>query len=880
MRGEGWDGGETAASTFTPTPTPTLPPQRGRGSLAVALLSCWYASVGHADQYRSEVREAAPTGPAKSSEQLLKESQGNPYAQALILQQQAQEAAAKEDYAAAIQKFEQALGQKSLSPIAEGGMRYDLAQLYLAKGEFAKAAGALNQWLQTADKPTAEAYAALAAAYVGMKKPREALAPLNKALASTQAPKQEWMQVLFSIYYQLGDLDQGVKVLEQQLRQFPPEKDTWLQLVALHQKLKQPRKAAGAMALAYKQGFLTAPEELLQLAKLYAAADQPYEAGALLEQWLTDKRIAQNAQNYELLAATWMRARERERALAAMQRAVQQTGRADQYLEIAQLQMEMERWPQATDALMSAFNRGLPQSDRGKAYLALGFAQYQQKDLDAAGRSFTAAATQTGSEKAARAWLAFIDAGITASGRRSTLSDAGPLDAAPTATTIARIPDAQFPSAGAGFAQGGEGVALEDGLTPIGAVAAGSADGRIPPWTGGLTPQNAPAGVALNDKMIDPFPEDQPLFVIDQSNYTQYSEQLSLGHQALLKRYASYKLPIYRTRRSAAYPQAIYDATVANQKTVKLVDPDILQGATLGMPFRVPQTGNEVLWNHRVHYRGESIETPAAQAVVNAKGEYQLSKVEVEVYFIYGNLKAPGEIRKGNLLLYYVGRVVAPPGVAGLTFLVHETTDLTRGRALWAGPPGMHKLFRLPSTIGYDYKLPDSEGMKFVDQINMYNGGFNRYTWKLIGRRPYYAPYNSYRTNDPKHKYTDLLKPRHYNQDNTRYELHRMWVVEAVTRPEQKHEFKRRVFYVDEDSWVILMVDCYDQKDQLWRFQEGHGINMYKVPMTTTAPEMLYDFRDTRYLASFLTNEETPVVFNQAKAGNFTPSRVTARHIR
>ncbi|MGH9577506.1 MAG: DUF1329 domain-containing protein, partial [Terriglobales bacterium] len=74
--------------------------------------------------------------------------------------------------------------------------------------------------------------------------------------------------------------------------------------------------------------------------------------------------------------------------------------------------------------------------------------------------------------------------------------------------------------------------------------------------------------------------------------------------------------------------------------------------------------------------------------------------------------------------------------------------------------------------------------------------------------------------------------------------------------------------------------DCYDQNDVLWRFQEGHGISMYKVPMTTTGPELLYDFKDTRYLASFLTNEETPVVFNEAKAGNFSPSRVVARHIR
>ncbi len=858
------------------------------GCLALCMLTLPAA----ADQYRSEVREAAPPSGGKSTQQLLNEAKGNPYAEALILQQQAQEAIANQDYAAAVQNYERALQVGSLSELAEGEMRYNLAQLYLAKGDHAKAAAALEQWLKNAqtgrEQPPAEAFAALAAAYVGMKKPREAMAPLRRAIELDPQPRREWLQLQFSIHYQQGELQECVRILEEMLRKYPPDRETWMQLVALRTRLKQPREAAAAMALAYKQGFLGSAEERLQLVKLYLSASQPYEAGALLEQWLADKQVATSAGNYELLAASWITARERERALQVMVKAAQLTNRADQYLEIAQLNLELEHWPQAVNALQEAFRRGLPNADRGKAYMALGFAQYQMGAAADAGKSFTAAATQPGSEKPARAWLAFIDAGINPS-RVQTLSDTGGFapsaaaGSAPSAVTIAKISEAKFgsPAIGAG-SSGAAGLALEDGLTPVGAVAAGSADGRIPPWTGGLTPQHAPAGTSLTTKVVDPYPDDKPLFVIDQGNYAQYAEQLSLGHQALLKRYASYKLPIYATRRSAAFPQAIYDASVANQKTVKMVDPDILQGAKLGFPFRVPQTGNEVLWNHRVHYRGESLSTPSAQAVVNAAGNYVLNKLRVDVYFIYGNLKAPGEIRSKHNLLYYLGQVLAPASVAGLTFLVHETTDLTKGRQIWAGPPGLHRLFRLPGNIGYDYPLPDSEGMKFVDQINMYNGGFNRYTWKLVGRRPYYVPYNSYRTNNPELKYAALLRPRHYRQDQTRYELHRMWVVEAVTRPQEKHEFKRRVFYVDEDSWVILMVDCYDQNDALWRFQEGHGISYYHVPMTSTAPELLYDFRDTRYLAGFLTNEETPVVFNDSKnvPFNYTPARVEAKLIR
>lgn len=850
--------------------------------LPVSLL--FVAPCAFAEQYRSESRIVNPTGETKSNDQLLKESQGNPYAQALILQQQALAAIDKKDYASAIQKYEQALGLGALSELAVGDMRYNLAQLYLAQDEYKKAGAALEQWLAAAQagnqKPPPEAFAALAAAYVGQKKPREAVVQLKKAVAQDPQPRREWLQLQFSIHFQLGELEQCVKVLEEMLNKFPPDKETWLQLVALNSKLKKPREAASAMALAYKQGFLDKPEERLQLAKLLVAANQPYDAGALLDQWLQKSEIPADAGNWELLAAAWIKARERQRALQAMNKAVALTGKPAQYLEIAQLNLELERWSDAAEALREAFRRGLGPKEKGKAYLALGFAHYMGGEPEAAAQAFTAAATQPGSEKSARAWLAFVEAGIapTRSARAALRDETG---AAPTALDVAKVPEAR-----AGLSNealrgigGPAGQALADGLTPVGATAAGSADGRIPPWTGGLTPDKAPAGATLNAKPTDPYPDDKPLFVVDPSNYKQYAEQLSLGHQELLRRHKGYKLPVFPSRRTAAYPQAIYDASVANQKTAKLVDPDVLEGAKLGFPFRIPKTGNEVLWNHRVHYRGESLTFPVSSAAMVNPDTFVIGKGQVELYFVYANQRAPGEIKANAILLYYLGRIIEPPRLAGTTVLAHETTDLKRGRDVWVAIPGSQKLFRIPSNIGYDNPYPGTEGMLYIDQINMYNGGFDRYTWKLLGRRPMLVPYNSYRTNDPKLKYKDLLRARHYNPEHTRYELHRVWVVEAATRPGQSHNFSKRVFYVDEDSWVILMVECFDKSGKFWRFQEGHGLSFYNVPMTSTAPEMIYDFKSDRYYAGVLTNEEPAPVFNSGKysQGYFNPGSVRAR---
>ena len=100
---------------------------------------------------------------------------------------------------------------------------------------------------------------------------------------------------------------------------------------------------------------------------------------------------------------------------------------------------------------------------------------------------------------------------------------------------------------------------LGNDLTPLGAEKAGNAAGTIPAWEGGIT--TPPAGYQKGMHHPDPYSGDGVLFTINASNVNRYMDQLSIGHQALLKAYDTYKMPIYPTRRSASNPQRVYDAT-------------------------------------------------------------------------------------------------------------------------------------------------------------------------------------------------------------------------------------------------------------------------------------------------------------------------------
>ena len=77
-------------------------------------------------------------------------------------------------------------------------------------------------------------------------------------------------------------------------------------------------------------------------------------------------------------------------------------------------------------------------------------------------------------------------------------------------------------------------------------------------------------------------------------------------------------------------------------------------------------------------------------------------------------------------------------------------------------------------------------------------------------------------------------------------------------------------------------MDCYDDRDQLWRIQEGHSIEYYDVPTFWTTLELTYDLQAGRYLALGLDNEEPQTVdFNVKRtAADFTPAAIARRGTR
>jgi hypothetical protein len=409
---------------------------------------------------------------------------------------------------------------------------------------------------------------------------------------------------------------------------------------------------------------------------------------------------------------------------------------------------------------------------------------------------------------------------------------------------------------------------LDRDLTPLGGERAGNADGSVPAWEGGIT--SVPENVFWRPgtgHYPDPYADDASLFTITKDNMAGHEAMLTPGQQAMLATYPDYKLNVYPSHRSCAQPASVYEATRANAVQGKLGGAgDSLSGVVRGTPFPIPSSAYEIVWNHNLRYRGYKISRTFVSAAPTRDGTFTPIKVRDELIFDYS---APGLAsldQLNNTSFRYLQETLSPARRAGQLLLVHEIVDPRRGeRRSWqytVGSANVAPRVQRTSAINYDTPQIYSDAMSTADSFDVFSGPLDRFNWTVTGRRERYVAYNSYALSSPERKYTDIIKPGHINQDLVRYEKHRVWEVEAVLKPSQRHIYSRRTAYFDEDGYNMVAGELYDARGGLWRVQEAHIIQYYTVPTCFNASDVVYDLSEGRYVIQNLKNEESGIDFD------------------
>lgn len=389
---------------------------------------------------------------------------------------------------------------------------------------------------------------------------------------------------------------------------------------------------------------------------------------------------------------------------------------------------------------------------------------------------------------------------------------------------------------------------LGNALTMTGAEKAGNKEGTIPAFTG--TPVAPPASFKPGSGIRpDPFASEKPRVVITGKNAGEYADKLTEGTRELLKRHADFRVDVFPTHRTVVLPKQVLDNTVKNATAAKTVESGLgLENALPGVPFPIPKTGNEAMWNHLVRYQSVGLQAKFDVWTVDSAGVATLASQGE------GNYEWPAftpakisSVMKSDdpywrLRLQYSG----PARRAGEgLMLVDSVNPLEQGRRAWQYLPGQRRV-KLAPDVAYDTPNPGSAGNSTYDDAQIFNGLMDRFDFKLVGKKEMIVPYNAYRlAYHPKME--DITTPKFINPDNMRWELHRVWVVEATLKPGKRHVYSKRVFYLDEDSWNALASDQYDARGQLYRSGFMGMTYSYDAGALISDTQIFYDFISGSY---------------------------------
>lgn len=381
---------------------------------------------------------------------------------------------------------------------------------------------------------------------------------------------------------------------------------------------------------------------------------------------------------------------------------------------------------------------------------------------------------------------------------------------------------------------------LGNQLTAFGAEKAGNKDGTIPAYEGGLPTSTNPAGFKKGSgKWVNPFANDKPLFSITAQNMDKYADKLSEANKAMLKRHASYRIDVYPSRRTANYPAHVLERTAKNATQAKVTKNGLaVEGAVGGIMFPIPKTGHEVMWNHMARYNGVAAEDHMRNFYVDNTGKLVLSgEIKLTRNFNFHSPDATAESVKGpdafiqNNAYHFTG----PARSVGDATTYFETTDMEATPRRAYTYSASTRRVRLGPDIAYDTPIASQGGVTTYDDAELYFNKMDRFDWKLVGKREMFIPYNIYDLMF-KVKSDQALTPNHVNPDAVRWELHRVWVVEATLKPGFRHLYSKRVYYLDEDWTGAGLGDLYDSAGKLYKGISMGNVQLYdeQTPLSKT----------------------------------------------
>jgi uncharacterized protein HemY len=341
----------------------------------------------------------------------------NPHERAYVYRHRAYLSYSAESYDEAIENFRKMLGEEVMTLDVDNRVRFAIAQIYASLQRWPEALEALDDWLRYTEEPTALGYYLLGMSNFQIQKLDLAIAYTEKAIDLAEEPNESWLQLLAALYVQKEDYASATPVLEELVVRFP-KKQYWDQLSLIYGARNDYPRSLAVQQVAYAQGLLTEDKDLRRLTRSYLYAELPYPAARVLEKGLEDGHIERDPAAYELLANSWIAAREYDRSLVPLATAAELSQDGKLLVRLGQVHLQREEWGKAAVRLQEALRKG-GLEDQGAAQLLLGIAYYEDAQIGAARSAFGRAREHQDAKAEADRWLTHIDDELAKSTRET-----------------------------------------------------------------------------------------------------------------------------------------------------------------------------------------------------------------------------------------------------------------------------------------------------------------------------------------------------------------------------------------------------------------------------------------------------------------------------
>ena len=353
-----------------------------------------------------------------------------------------------------------------------------------------------------------------------------------------------------------------------------------------------------------------------------------------------------------------------------------------------------------------------------------------------------------------------------------------------------------------------------------------------------------------------PYKDEKPLFTITAANMAKYAAYMTDGQKALAQKYPNaFKMNVYPSHRDFRNDDWVCDTVKKNAASAEVIHNGLgVSGIGGAIAFPFPQSGIEAIWNVINPTRTQSESAVCDIADVYANGSIAWGRNKFMTLNLMTDPKRRTASYTEKINAYFYTSYILPERDKGFTAVGYQPNDFSSdSTSSWQYNPGLRRVRQAPE-VCCDYPVPPA-GLRTVDDDYVFNGSPERYTWKLIGKKEIYVPYHNFKINDPALKYTDIIKPNTINGDYERYELHRVWVIEATLKSGMRHIYAKRMLYADEDTWMALWADNFDARGQLWRTA---FVNYFRSQETGTfhrGTSVYHDLTSGAYEAGYMVNE-------------------------